>query len=124
MCRPSNKRLVFFFFLVHTSKLVFPALANYMPLGKNDYGIMIFADKRYNRLDKRSKLPQWISEHLSNSHLNLSSDMALSLCRVFLKEMAQPFPLENQLGKALWSKDIVDRQPTSRPPLSSLVLDI
>src|SRR5690606_25627519 len=25
--------------------------------GKSDYGLMVFADKRYNRLDKRGKLP-------------------------------------------------------------------
>jgi DNA excision repair protein ERCC-2 len=28
--------------------------------GKTDYGIMIFADKRFARNDKRGKLPKWI----------------------------------------------------------------
>ena len=28
--------------------------------GKTDYGIMILADKRFSRNDKRGKLPKWI----------------------------------------------------------------
>ena len=28
--------------------------------GKTDYGIMVFADKRFSRSDKRGKLPKWI----------------------------------------------------------------
>ena len=32
--------------------------------GKTDYGIMIFADKRFARNDKKGKLPKWIQEHL------------------------------------------------------------
>jgi len=28
--------------------------------GKTDYGIMVFADKRFARNDKRGKLPKWI----------------------------------------------------------------
>ena len=28
--------------------------------GKTDYGIMIFADKRFSRSDKKGKLPKWI----------------------------------------------------------------
>jgi hypothetical protein len=27
---------------------------------KSDYGLMVFADSRYARLDKRDKLPEWI----------------------------------------------------------------
>ena len=28
--------------------------------GKTDYGIMVFADKRFARNDKKGKLPKWI----------------------------------------------------------------
>lgn len=42
---------------------------------KADYGMMVFADKRYQRHDKRDKLPRWITAHLSNAHLDLSTDM-------------------------------------------------
>ncbi|KAG0454476.1 hypothetical protein HPP92_023768 [Vanilla planifolia] len=58
---------------------------------KADYGMMIFADKRYSRHDKRSKLPSWILSHLRDAHLNLSTDMALHIAREFLRRMAQPY---------------------------------
>lgn len=58
---------------------------------KADYGMMIFADKRYSRHDKRSKLPGWILSHLRDAHLNLSTDMALHIAREFLRRMAQPY---------------------------------
>lgn len=58
---------------------------------KADYGMMIFADKRYNRHDKRSKLPGWILAHLKDAHLNLSTDMSLHIAREFLRRMAQPY---------------------------------
>ena len=35
--------------------------------GKTDYGIMVLADKRFARADKRGKLPLWIQEHLQVS---------------------------------------------------------
>jgi len=85
--------------------------------GKQDYGIMIFADKRYNRLDKRSKLPQWILQFCQQQHLNLSTDMAIQLSKQFLREMGQPFSRESQLGKSLWSIEHIEKQPTSKPPI-------
>jgi DNA excision repair protein ERCC-2 len=74
--------------------------------GKKDYGIMVpprrvcrvvscavatlmnavvqvWADKRYNRLDKRSKMPQWVSDNLQHSHLNLSTEMVRLRSLVF-----------------------------------------
>lgn len=33
----------------------------------------MFADKRYQRHDKRDKLPGWITSHLREAHLNLST---------------------------------------------------
>ena len=72
--------------------------------GKSDYGIMIFADKvvavsflwftvqqRYNRSDKKSKLPKWIQDCILPGYLNLSTEMAGNIARHFLKDMAQPF---------------------------------
>ncbi|KAJ0512681.1 putative DNA helicase [Helianthus annuus] len=53
---------------------------------KADYGMMIFADKRYTRHDKRSKLPGWILSHLRDAHLNLSTDMAVHIAREFLRK--------------------------------------
>jgi DNA excision repair protein ERCC-2 len=57
---------------------------------KTDYGLMIFADSRYNRYDKRSKLPKWILQFLADAYLNLSTDMALQHTRQFLRLMGQP----------------------------------
>lgn len=47
--------------------------------GKTDYGIMVFADKRFSRADKRSKLPKWIQEHLSDNLCNLSTEEAIQV---------------------------------------------
>ena len=57
---------------------------------KTDYGLMIFADSRYNRHDKRSKLPKWILQFLGDAYLNLSTDMAIQHVRHFLRVMGQP----------------------------------
>ena len=51
---------------------------------------MIFADSRYNRHDKRSKLPKWILQFLGEAYLNLSTDMAISHVKQFLRVMGQP----------------------------------
>lgn len=40
---------------------------------------MIFADKRFSRADKRSKLPKWIQEHLKDSLCNLSTEEAIQV---------------------------------------------
>jgi DNA excision repair protein ERCC-2 len=61
---------------------------------KTDYGLMIFADSRYNRYDKRSKLPKWILQFLNDSYLNLSIDTAISHVKFFLKHMSQPVDQE------------------------------
>ncbi|ODM91164.1 TFIIH basal transcription factor complex helicase XPD subunit [Orchesella cincta] len=69
--------------------------------GKTDYGIMIFADKRFSRSDKKNKLPKWIQEHLRDSFCNLSVEEATQISKKWLKQMAQPFTREDQLGISL-----------------------
>ncbi|KAM5563758.1 general transcription and DNA repair factor IIH helicase subunit XPD [Rosa sericea] len=78
---------------------------------KADYGMMIFADKRYSRHDKRSKLPGWILSHLRDAHLNLSTDMALHIAREFLRKMAQPYDRTGGSSgrKTLLSQDDLER---------------
>lgn len=56
---------------------------------KSDYGLMVLADQRYSRLDKRSKLPQWVQQWLDASSMGLSVDGAISMARGFFREMAQ-----------------------------------
>jgi DNA excision repair protein ERCC-2 len=69
--------------------------------GKTDYGIMIFADKRFSRQDKRGKLPRWIQEYLTDNYVNLSTEEGMQLAKIWLRQMAQPFSREDQLGLSL-----------------------
>lgn len=62
---------------------------------------MIFADKRFSRQDKRSKLPKWIQEHLQDNYCSLSTEESMQIARRWLRHMAQPFTREDQLGVSL-----------------------
>lgn len=55
---------------------------------------MYTADSRYNRHDKRSKLPKWILQFMNDSCLNLSTDMAIAHVKSFLRLMGQPIDQE------------------------------
>jgi len=57
---------------------------------KRDYGAVVLADSRYQRQDKRSKLPPWVIQFLKENQLNLSVDVAVAQIKTFLKEMGQP----------------------------------
>eukprot|EP00397_Hematodinium_sp_SG-2012_P004346 GEMP01004357.1.p1 GENE.GEMP01004357.1~~GEMP01004357.1.p1 ORF type:complete len:1303 (+),score=263.96 GEMP01004357.1:214-4122(+) len=61
---------------------------------KKDYGIMVFADHRYARHDKRAKIPDWIQQFIEDGN-NLSTDVAVGNARQFLLQMAQPVPEES-----------------------------
>jgi DNA excision repair protein ERCC-2 len=67
--------------------------------GKDDYGIMVLADKRYGR--KRTQLPKWIGQALHESDINLSTDMAVAAAKKFLRTMAQP--MEERDGISTWT---------------------
>jgi DNA excision repair protein ERCC-2 len=43
---------------------------------KTDYGLVILADSRYARTDKRTKLPPWVTQFLVENSVNLSVDVA------------------------------------------------
>ncbi|KAG5958680.1 TFIIH/NER complex ATP-dependent 5'-3' DNA helicase subunit [Claviceps arundinis] len=68
--------------------------------GKDDYGIMVLADRRFQK--KRNQLPKWINQGLVDVDSNLSTDMAVSSARRFLRTMAQPFHGEDQEGISTW----------------------
>merc|ERR1712224_300782 len=57
---------------------------------KSDYGIMVFADHRFLKSDKRSKIPEWIRAYLEPGNAALSTDAAVSVARNFLLHMSQP----------------------------------
>ncbi|CAK7564370.1 MAG: TFIIH/NER complex ATP-dependent 5'-3' DNA helicase subunit [Sporothrix epigloea] len=69
--------------------------------GKDDYGIMVLADRRYQK--KRNQLPKWINQALLEADANLSIDMAVSNAKKFLRDMAQPFHARDQEGISTWS---------------------
>ncbi|KAH8862274.1 General transcription and DNA repair factor IIH helicase subunit XPD [Schistosoma japonicum] len=77
--------------------------------GKSDYGIMILADKRYARADKRFKLPGWIQSQLQDAFINLSIEEAVQASRRFLRLMGQPFDKDDQLGLSLLTREHVDK---------------
>lgn len=80
--------------------------------GKTDYGLMVFADKRFARADKRGKLPRWIQEHLTDANLNLTVDEGVQVAKYFLRQMAQPFHREDQLGLSLLSLEQLESEET------------
>jgi DNA excision repair protein ERCC-2 len=75
--------------------------------GKSDYGIMVFADKRFARQDKRSKLPRWINAGIGEGAVDLSTDMAVGMAKMFLKEIAQPEE-GGGVGVSLWDLGMVE----------------
>ncbi|GAA5873221.1 hypothetical protein JCM8547_008605 [Rhodosporidiobolus lusitaniae] len=76
--------------------------------GKTDYGLMIFADKRFAKQDKRNKLPKWIGQYIKESDTNLATDVAIAHSKRFLRMMAQPF---EQSTKSLWGlEEIMAKQ--------------
>ncbi|CAG5118386.1 unnamed protein product, partial [Candidula unifasciata] len=82
--------------------------------GKTDYGILIFADKRFSRADKRGKIPRWIQEHLTDNLCNLSIDEAVQVAKRFLRQMAQPFSQKDQLGLSLLTLEQLQSEETQK----------
>lgn len=82
--------------------------------GKQDYGLMILADKRYSRQEKRNKLPRWISQSILDANVNLSTDMAIQLAKHFFRQMAQPQSQQDQIGFSLWTEEEVKSREVTR----------
>ncbi|KIJ69402.1 hypothetical protein HYDPIDRAFT_172813 [Hydnomerulius pinastri MD-312] len=76
--------------------------------GKTDWGLMVFADKRFARADKRAKLPRWINQYITEVASNLSTDMALTLSKLFMRTISQN-PNENQTGISLWTIEDIEK---------------
>ncbi|KAI1388407.1 uncharacterized protein F4822DRAFT_245575 [Hypoxylon trugodes] len=77
--------------------------------GKDDYGIMVLADRRFQK--KRLQLPKWINQAMQEVDGNLSTDMAVITAKRFLRDMAQPFKSKDQDGISMWSmEDLKEHQ--------------
>lgn len=48
---------------------------------------VVLADSRYNRQDKRSKFPPWITQFLGESALNLSVDVAVAQVSYYIERL-------------------------------------
>ncbi|KAI4196796.1 MAG: hypothetical protein LQ348_002239 [Seirophora lacunosa] len=69
--------------------------------GKDDYGIMVLADRRFAK--KRSQLPKWINQAISDEMVDVSTESAVVSGKRFMRVMAQPFSREDQDGISTWS---------------------
>ncbi|KAG6909718.1 hypothetical protein DXG01_015920 [Tephrocybe rancida] len=85
--------------------------------GKTDWGLMVFADKRFARADKRAKLPRWINQYITETASNLSTDMALTLSKLFMRSISQN-PNENQTGISLWTLEDVEKAQAKQKALA------
>ncbi|KAG6820366.1 hypothetical protein H0H93_001558 [Arthromyces matolae] len=85
--------------------------------GKTDWGLMVFADKRFARADKRAKLPRWINQYITETASNLSTDMALTLSKLFMRSISQN-PNENQTGVSLWSLEDIEKAQAKQKALA------
>ena len=61
--------------------------------------------------EQRAKLPKWIGQSIKDPDTNLSTDMAISTSKKFLRTMAQPF---EQSTKSLWGLEEVIEQQQKR----------
>ncbi|KAK7187409.1 DNA-dependent ATPase of the nucleotide excision repair factor 4 complex [Paraphaeosphaeria sporulosa] len=69
--------------------------------GKDDYGIMVLADRRFGK--KITQLPKWIQMGLDLKNTKLSVDMAVNNAKAFLKQMSVPYTRGEGDGHSSWS---------------------
>ena len=73
--------------------------------GKDDYGIMVLADRRFQK--KRTQMPKWISSMIPDSQTALSTDAAVGMAKKFLRDVAQPASIGWNDKKATTEKDLL-----------------
>jgi len=64
--------------------------------------------QRFARADKRAKLPRWINQYITETAANLSTDMALTLSKLFMRTISQNAG-ENLTGVSLWTVEDVEK---------------
>ncbi|KIV95003.1 DNA repair helicase rad15, variant [Exophiala mesophila] len=81
--------------------------------GKDDYGIMVLADRRFQK--KRTQLPRWIAEEILDGQTGLSTDAAVGMAKKFLRNIAQPLAASQKAtdgttkGKDSWDLRELER---------------
>ena len=77
------------------------------PVQQTDYGVIVFADRRFARPDKRNKLPGWVQDALEPGMTALAVDTAASQVDEFLRAMSVPWTAEERAG-TLWGQEHFD----------------
>jgi DNA excision repair protein ERCC-2 len=75
--------------------------------GKDDYGIMVLADKRFNK--RISQLPKWIQQGLDQKSTKLSIDQAVGSAKAFLKDMSAPYTRKEMEGHSSWGTEELEK---------------
>ncbi|KAG8823515.1 DNA-dependent ATPase of the nucleotide excision repair factor 4 complex [Serendipita sp. 399] len=88
--------------------------------GKTDWGLMVFADRRFARSDKRSKLPKWINQYITENASNLSTDMAVVLSKAFMRTISQNTAENLQTGVSLWTLEDVMKEQLKAKQLEAM----
>ena len=73
--------------------------------------------QRFARADKRAKLPRWINQYITEASSNLSTDMAITLSKLFMRTISQN-PNENQTGVSLWTLEDVEKAQAKQKVLA------
>jgi len=76
--------------------------------------------QRFARADKRAKLPRWINQYITEVASNLSTDMALTLSKLFMRTISQN-PNENQTGVSLWTLEDIEKAQAKQREQALLV---
>ncbi|KAH6199302.1 general transcription and DNA repair factor IIH helicase subunit XPD [Parastagonospora nodorum] len=84
--------------------------------GKDDYGIMVLADKRFNK--KVTQLPEWIQQGLEAKSTKLSIDQAVGNAKAFLKDMSKPWSRKEGEGHSSWSYEDLRAHQKKREQLA------
>ena len=84
--------------------------------GKDDYGLMVLADKRYCRKDKHSKLPEWIRTQIEQKNVGLSIDLAGIIAQNFYRQMGQSYEVDrgSYLTEENFEKEIASLKKKSK----------
>jgi DNA excision repair protein ERCC-2 len=79
--------------------------------------------QRFARADKRAKLPRWINQYITETASNLSTDMAITLSKIFMRSISQN-PNENQTGVSLWTLKDIEKAQAKQKEMDDLRKDV
>merc|ERR1711970_1412180 len=66
--------------------------------GKDDYAMLVLADKRFSRSDRMNKMPRWLVERLEASTKDMSIDECVREARHHMKAMGEDDETVKRMG--------------------------